>query len=379
MAGIAFVAGLIVFGVIYSFGVLLDPLMAEFSTNRAEASAYYAIASLAFYMLGPITGYMGDRLGPRMMTVIGALAMGGGLVATGFIDRLWIGYLTYGLGVGLGAACAYVPTFANVGAWFDRRRTMALGIAATGTGCGMLVIPPFLAVLVEAMGWRHAVIVLGGISGLLLLACAALVMPPAMPSDQQEPQSFARSLAPIVRSTNFQLLYVSWLLATTALFVPLVLLPAFAMRQGVDAVAASGLISVLGGASIAGRLGIGFLAEKFGALRLFNGATLGMGLSYLIWHIFPGYTWLVIFAIVLGVAYGVRIALVAPILITFFGVKNLGAVLGIFFTATGIAALTGPLLASAIIDASGSFQPAILAAVAAGGMGFVVLLALRRT
>jgi MFS family permease len=68
--------------------------------------------------------------------------MAGGLAATAFADSIWVAYLTYGLGVGVGAACAYIPTFAILGGWFDRWRTRALGIAAAGTGCGMLVVPP---------------------------------------------------------------------------------------------------------------------------------------------------------------------------------------------------------------------------------------------
>ena len=84
---------------------------------------------------------------------------------TALIDRIWIGYLTYGIGVGVGAACAYVPTLAAVGGWFVRRRNTALGLAAAGTGCGMLIVPPLAAVLIDNIGWRMADVALGWAAG----------------------------------------------------------------------------------------------------------------------------------------------------------------------------------------------------------------------
>ena len=75
-----------------------------------------------------------------------------GLTDTAFVGDITTAYFTYGLGVGVGAACGYVPTLALLGGWFDRWRTRALGIAATGTGLGMLAVPPLCALLIEHFG-----------------------------------------------------------------------------------------------------------------------------------------------------------------------------------------------------------------------------------
>ena len=113
----AFTAGFVVFGIVYCFGAFLAPMGADFRTDRASTSALYAIASIIWYMLGPVTGRLSDRFGPARVVALGSVAMGGGLAATACVDQLWLAYLTYGLGVGLGAACAYVPTLANLGGW----------------------------------------------------------------------------------------------------------------------------------------------------------------------------------------------------------------------------------------------------------------------
>jgi MFS family permease len=87
------------------------------------------------YMLASVTGRLSDRFGPRLVVGAGAVVMGTGLVLTAFIGHMWVAYITYGVGVGVGAVCVYIPTIALVGGWFSKHRNTALGIAAAGTGC----------------------------------------------------------------------------------------------------------------------------------------------------------------------------------------------------------------------------------------------------
>jgi MFS family permease len=374
MVAAAFTVGFVVFGVLYSFGAFFAPMTEEFAASRSAASAFFAITGLIFYFAGPVTGHLGDRLGPRPMVGLGALLIGGGLSLTALSGDIRIGYLTYGIGVGVGCACAYTPSLAIVGGWFVRQRTAALGVAAAGTGCGTLVLPPLAAILIADYGWRAACVMLGGGCGLLLLAATAIVRPAPL-ATIQAPQPLGRS----VRSIPFVLLYVSWVCATTALFVPFVFLPAFARQHGADPVAAAALLSLVGAMSVAGRLGIGVLAERFGTLRLFKAAVFMMAASYLLWLPFTGYGWLAVFAAVLGLGYGIRIALMPAVLIEFFGLARLGTLLGIFFTASGIAAFLGPMAAAAIIDRTGDYDWGIGFALAMGVLGLIALLPLRIT
>jgi MFS family permease len=161
-------------------------------------------------------------------------------------------------------------------------------------------------------------------------------------------------------------------LATTALFVPFVFLPAFAREHGASDVAAAVLISIIGGTSIVGRLILGPIGDRIGVLPLFKLTVLTMGASYAIW-LLSAYAWLVVFAAVLGTSYGSRIAAVPSVLIELFGMENLATTLGIFFTATGIAALLGPTLAGLAVEVSGSYAGGIVFALAAGLLGFAVI------
>jgi MFS family permease len=372
MVLVAYTVGFVVFGTIYSFGAFFAPMAAEFRASRAATSAFFSIAGLIFYLTGSIAGHLGDRFGPTIITALGAAVMGSGLVFTGFIGQMWEGYLTYGIGVGVGAACAYMPTLAILGGWFNRQRNAALGTAAAGTGCGMLVVPPLSAAVIGHYGWRLTSIVLGAGCVVLLGLAAMLVRSPPLPA-----ASIHRPLGGIVRSFEFLMLYVSWVLATIALFVPLVFLPAYVEAHGGSEVAGAALLSLLGGVSILGRLGIGVFADRIGTTRLFKASVLLMAVSYLLWIIAPSYVWLVAFAVTLGLGYGLRIALMPAVLIELFGVQNLGAILGIFFTASGISAVLGPLLAGFIVDATGTYQWGIAFALAAGTFGFAAVALLR--
>jgi MFS family permease len=373
MAAVAFAVGFTVFGVVYSFGVFLEPMMADLGSGWSGTSALYAISSSVFYFLGPATGSVGDRLGPRALAGIGALSMGAGLAATAFVADIGTAYLTYGFGVGIGAACAYVPTFAVVGGWFNRWRTRALSIAATGTGLGMLALPPLCAVIIEHFGWRVAFLTLAGISGTVLAISAVLVRP--APPQSNPPSSEA--LGTTLRSRPFVQMYASWVFGTMALFVPLVFLPAFATGRGANPVAASWLISIIGGASVVGRIGIGYVGSTGGTLLLYKGSILAMAASYLIWLLLPTYGWLVVFVAVLGIAYGVRIALVAPVLIELLGASRLGGLLGAFFTATGIAGLAGPPAANLAADYWGGDTGSIAVAIVLGAFAYVLVLPLK--
>ena len=142
VAAAAFIVGFAVFGILYSFGSFFDAMSRELDASHTATSAFFAIIGLAFYLCGPLCGYLGDRFGPRLLISAGAFLASAGLILTSRIETIWAGYITYGIGVGLGCACAYTPSLAVVGGWFVRNRSAALGVAASGTGCGMMITPP---------------------------------------------------------------------------------------------------------------------------------------------------------------------------------------------------------------------------------------------
>src|SRR5271154_4020925 len=113
--GAAFVTGFTIFGIAYSFGAFFKPIAEEFGAGRGATSALFSITAFTYFVLSSVPGPLADRFGPRPVLATGAIVMGLGLALTSRIDRLWLGYLTYGSGVGVGGACGYVPMIAAVG------------------------------------------------------------------------------------------------------------------------------------------------------------------------------------------------------------------------------------------------------------------------
>ncbi|MEZ5263534.1 MAG: MFS transporter [Acidimicrobiales bacterium] len=89
-----------------------------------------------------------------------------------------VGYLTYGAGVGIAAACGYVPMVAVVGGWFAQRRALAVGLSVAGIGVGTLVMSPLAARLIDSLGWRDTYRTFGVAGPIVLLVCAVLVERP---------------------------------------------------------------------------------------------------------------------------------------------------------------------------------------------------------
>ncbi len=368
----AFMSCFTLFGVAYSFGAFFRPMGMEFGASRMPTAAVFSITAGIYNTLGAPAGHLSDRYGPRPVLLAGAFFIGAGLILTSRIDRLWMGYLTYGLGVGLGGACCYVPMVSVVGGWFARWRNTALGISVAGIGCGTLAMAPLAAVLIERYGWREAYVILGVASAIILVICALVVEAPPIHLQAARPR-----LSAAVRTPNFAMLWVSSLLSSIAIYVPFVYLPEFAHDQGVSRVAAATLVGMIGGASVVGRMALGVVADRTGIMWLYKLCTLALGLSYALWILTSGYGWLVVFALTMGAAYGGLVALAPAVVAELFGVQGLGAVLGALYTSSAISALVGPPLAGLVIDRSGSYLWAAVFAGSACVAGFFILIPLR--
>jgi MFS family permease len=369
----AFVSMFTTFGVLYSFGAFVKPLTAEFHSSRAAISAVFSITAFIFFTFGAAAGHVSDRIGPRPVMVASACFIGSGLLLTSRINHLWMGYLTYGIGVGIGIACAYAPMVALVSGWFVRRRNTALGVAVSGIGFGTIVGAPLAAKCIPLYGWRVTYELFGVLSASLLLLCAALAKRSPIARGKNGP-----STGEALRTPAFMLLYASSFLCSVPLFVPFVFLPAFAHDLGISAVSSAGLIGVIGIGSVCGRLGLGTLADRLGLNGLYLLCFLLQAVSYAIWLDAHSYLTLVVFALVIGTGYGGYSALAPTVLAQFFGTRNLGALVGALYTSNAFGTLIGPPLAGFIIDRTGGYRWAVAAALAMATAAFVVLLPLPR-
>jgi MFS family permease len=365
MAVAAFFACFTIFGVVYSFGVFFKPMAAQFGASRAHTSIVFSLTAAIYNLLGLAAGHLSDRFGPRRVMTAGAIAIGAGLFFTASAGSLWFGCVAYGLGVGVGVACWYVPALAVVGGWFLKRRTAALGVAVSGVGCGTLVVVPIAAALIQRFGWREAYLIMGMASSLALLGCAWIVAAPPL---HETAAAAPIQLTAAMGTRDFVLLYVSSVLSSVSIYIPFVYLPDFAHSHGASRIAAAALVGIIGAASVGGRLGLGAVAGRASTISLYKATMLLLGLSYAFWIGAHSYATLVVFALVMGASYGGMIALSPAVVAEIFGVRGLGALLGALYTSSSISALAGPPLAGFVIDRTGSY---LWVAAMAGGCSLV--------
>jgi MFS family permease len=341
----------IIYGVSYAFGVFLKPLSRTFGVNHAALSTLFSVLSVLSYFLGPLTGRLADRIGPRIVVATGAVLMGAGLLLSARVHWFPMMYLTFGVCVGASVACTYVPSIAAIGEWFKRERDMALGIAITGTGLGTLIGAPAAAHLIVRYGWRETFEVFGWVSMIGLLACAALMLRPPVPQKKAVVNVWKR-----MSTRPFILLYLGLAFRGIALYITIVFLPAFAMDLGSSHAAAAALIAYLGVASIVGRIGLNSLAPRFGLMNTYLASCVIMLLGCAIWAMGHSYASLIAFTLAMGVGYGANAAMTPAVAASKFGIEGLGQLLGWLYTAFGVGCIVGPPLAGTLADLTHDYR-----------------------
>src|SRR5437764_8586351 len=114
----AFAVTFVGFGSAYTFSAFVGSLQQDFAASRGSVSLVFSLAGFLYFALGLLSGPLADRFGSRRLAVIGMVLTGLGLAAAGMARSLIEVYLAYGLGVGLGVGCAYVPAIGAVQRWF---------------------------------------------------------------------------------------------------------------------------------------------------------------------------------------------------------------------------------------------------------------------
>src|SRR5512142_525164 len=171
----AFAVTFLGFGSAYTFSAFVESLQRDFGASRGSVSLVFSLAGFLYFGLGILSGPLADRFGSRRFAVAGMILVGLGLAAASAARSLLEVYAAYGLGVGLGVGCAYVPAIGAVQRWFVRRRGFASGLAVSGIGVGTLVMPPLASFFIDRLGWRTAYLVLGGLAVVVGVGMAMMI------------------------------------------------------------------------------------------------------------------------------------------------------------------------------------------------------------
>ena len=371
------------FGCAYSFSDFLLPLQHDFAASRGSISLVFSIAGFFYFGLGVISGPLADRFGSKLFAVLGMILTGIGLGVASIAQSLLQVYAAYGLGVGLGIGCSYVPAVGAVQRWFLRRRGFASGLAVSGIGVGTLVMPPVALVLIDRLGWRETYLLLGIFAIVVGAGLAFLIEDDphgrGLGTDGDPPRlgpaitAVGVPVSEALRSRRFIGLYAACFICAFGLFVPFVHLVPYALDHGIDQRAAALLVGAIGVGSTAGRFLLGGLADRLGRPLSFLLMFVGMGLSFVMW-LFSMSLWpLAAFALVYGVFYGGFVALAPAVVIDYFGGRHASSLIGILYTSVAFGTLVGPTAAGFAFDVNHSYTLPILLSVGAYAIATAIL------
>jgi MFS family permease len=370
--GVTFVG----FGSAYTFSAFVGSLQRDFGASRGSVSLVFSLAGFLYFGLGIVSGPLADRFGSRRLALAGMILIGLGLAAASAARSLLEVYAAYGLGVGLGVGCAYVPAVGAVQRWFVRRRGFASGLAVSGIGVGTLVMPPLASFLIESLGWRGAYLALGALATIVGGGLALLLendpRDRGLGPDGDPLQAGAQAIRPpgasvreAIRSRRFISLYVACLICSFGVFVPFVHLVPYAGDHGVAPASAVLLLGVIGVGSTAGRFFLGGLADRMGRQLSLLLMFVGMAFALAIWMVSTTIWSLAVFAFVYGVFYGGWVAVLPAVVMDYFGGRNVSGIIGILYTSVAFGTLIGPSAAGFAFDLSHSYTLPILASVVA--------------
>ncbi|KVM98825.1 MFS transporter [Burkholderia diffusa] len=392
----AFAVTFVGFGSAYTFSAFVESLQRDFAASRGQISLVFSLAGFLYFGFGIVSGPLADRFGSRRLAVAGMLLTAAGLAAAGAAHTLLQVYVAYGLGVGLGVGCAYVPAVGAVQRWFVRRRGFASGLAVAGIGVGTLVMPPLASALIAHVGWRGAYITLAAIAVVVGAGMSLLIendprgrgllpdgdVARAQSGDEQpgaaSPVPAGATVREAVTSRPFASLYAACLVCSFGVFVPFVHLVPYALDHGVAQSTAVLLLGAIGVGSTAGRFFLGGLADRFGRRASLLAMFAGMAAALVAWAGAGSVATLAAFALVFGVFYGGWVAVLPAVVMDYFGGRNVSAIIGMLYTSVAFGTLIGPAAAGFIYDAGGGYLMPILASATANAIAFAIVAATGR-
>jgi MFS family permease len=334
-----------------------------------------------------LSGWIGrltDRFGGRKVILAGLATLGLVLLSAEAIgSKIWQLYLFYAiLGVVSGGTIA-VPYGVVISRWFNRRRGLALGLALMGLGAGAIVMPPLVQFLIASYGWRSAFAIAGGAVLIIPIPVIALFLketPQGMglwPDGAGAANASAGAVEGLTwreirNSRPFWVVVVAFVLASAGISACTIHLAELLTDRGASPAAAALSVSIVGLALVTGRVGTGFLLDRyFGphvALVLLTIAALGI---VLLWTAGAG-VFARVGAFLVGLGFGAEVDIIGYLITRYFGLRALGTAFGFAFGAFVLASGLGPLIMGFAFDRTGSYDAPLvgffLATITAAGL-----------
>jgi MFS family permease len=372
----------------YTLGMFIGPLESGFGWSRADITAATAIGSAMGLVLYPAVGAAIDRIGARKLALPGVVFYCAALAGLGLtgpsIHSWWLGYAVLTCGHMMASVSVWTS---GVAGRFDTRRGLALGIAFVGGGICSGIMPSLANYLIQAVGWRHAYMMLGAIGLAIALPTAILFFFDARSGRARHSRRTGANIGwqPAglgakegLSTLTFWQLAVATLCLTTGVIGLAVHFPEILGERGIGRTAAAAIVGSVGAASIAGRLGTGFFLDRM-HVRFIGSFLYALPALACALLLFGADTSLVavLAAVSLGFALGAEVDVLSYATTRYFGLRAYGILFGIFAALMSVGAGLGPVLGGLIFDRTHSYHAMLVACAALFLLSALLVLLLR--
>ena len=370
----------------YGFTIFFNPIRAAFQWTAAVTSIAFVFQRLEAGVLGPVAGYLVDKLGPRKLMLPGWAVVGLGFYLMSRIDSLWAFYASFlviATGFSFGTFVVVNTAVAN---WFVKKRSRALTFMYVGFGASGIVVP-LLALSIDQFGWRTSLVIVAVAAWLICIPLSTLMrhrpqqygylpdgetrrsaleprsMPDLRSSSEVAEQNPEFSTADYtakeaLKTPAFWLLSFVFFfqhIGTSAVMVHIV--PYLESVKVPTAIAATAVTGMTLG-SLIGRLGFGLLGDYFNKRYLIAIALSLQAIGlFLFSFIEMDRAWLIIPSLLTyGPGYGGPIPLRPALQGDYFGTKSFGTIMGLMMAISMFGGLFSPVVAGWIFDVTGSYR-----------------------
>lgn len=349
---------------IYGINPYLIPVTEEFGWTRAQFTGAYTMAILFQAICAIPLGMLVDRIGSRRLGLAGAalVCLAFSLLGTASGSLLnW--YLLWGLITVVALPVQATVWTGAVATRFEKSRGMAFAVTLCGASLAQFLFPPVANALIESRGWRPAFMIHG--IGWLLIVWPLIFLffrgkrDPGRDGAKPAPAAAFAGMGiveALKSSIYLRLLLASLCFTFTVVSLSYHFLPIMS-GKGFSGSEAAWLTSLIGLASIAGRIGTGWLIDRYRA-SLIGAVSFTLPIvAVLILMSGGGGAWAAATAaILLGLTLGAEVDVIVFLTSRYFGLRNFGALYGGPLAALSIGSAIGPLIASSIFDADQSYD-----------------------
>ena len=363
-------------GVRHAVGPFLKPMVADLGVDRASFSLVIALGLLLYGLFMPWVGGLVDKFGARVVTSAGSVLLAVSLAATGLCANLWQLAIVYGVLASLGLS-AVGPVVANavVSRWFLRRRGTAISLLGSAAMTGMSLLVPVVAWLIVTIGWRmtYGVIGLAVMAGVLPLCLFVVRDSPesiglapdgdALAENSVSGASTRTPVSTAIRTVAFWQLAGSFF--TCGFSMSLISSHGVPMLtdHGYTPIFASWIVGVLGASSMVFTLGLGALADRYGARPVLASVYAGRALIFAGLFLVRDNALLMLgVAVVGGLTLAGSMSMTSMLTADIYGRFSVGSILGAIFLVHQTGAALGSSLAGMLFESTGGYGAAFAVA-----------------